>query len=54
MTFWKRIWPWFLLTVFIGVFAFSINAFNTSKLTVGKITRIFANLIISEKKRKFY
>ena len=53
MIFWKRVWPWFLLTVFVGVFAFSINAFNTSKLTAGKITKIFTNLIIPERKENF-
>ncbi|MBU1033917.1 hypothetical protein KKI22_03125 [Patescibacteria group bacterium] len=49
MIFLKRVWPLFLLIVFLGVFAFSLNHFNERNLFVGKITKIFSNLIVSKK-----
>lgn len=53
MIFLKRIWPLFLLIVFLGVFAFSFNAFNENKMTVSKVTKVFSNLIVPEKKEVF-
>jgi len=50
MLFLKRIWSLFLLIVFLGVFAFSLNAFNERQLVARKITKVFSNLIVPEKK----
>ncbi len=49
MRFIKRIWPLFLLIVFLGVFAFSFNVFNENKMAVSKVTKVFSNLIVSKK-----
>lgn len=49
MIFMKRIWPIVLLTVFLGVFAFSFNAFNKNKMTASKVTKVFSDLIVSKK-----
>jgi uncharacterized protein YkwD len=53
MIFLKRVWPLFLLIVFLGVFAFSLNHFNENNLFAGKITKVFSNLIVPEKKELF-
>lgn len=53
MIFLKRVWLLFLLMVFLGVFAFSLNVFNERQLIAGKITQIFSNSIVSEKKEVF-
>lgn len=53
MLFLKRIWPLFLLIVFLGVFAFVFNAFNEKQLTSGRIAKVFSNLIVPEKKEIF-
>ena len=53
MLFLKRIWPLFLLIVFLGVFAFALNAFNEKQLISGRIVRVFSNLIVPEKKETF-
>lgn len=53
MLFLKRIWPLFLLIVFLGVFAFVFNTFNEKQLLSGRITKVFSNLIVPEKKEIF-
>lgn len=53
MLFLKRIWPLFLLIVFLGVFAFSLNIFNERRLNTKGIAQIFTNLIIPEKSETF-
>lgn len=53
MIFLKRVWPLFLLIVFLGVFAFSLNVFNERQLVAVKINKIFSQLIIPEKKESF-
>lgn len=53
MIFLKRIWLLFLLTVFLGVFAFSFNAFNENQLISGRITKVFSDLIVPGKREVF-
>jgi len=53
MLFLKRIWPLFLLIVFLGVFAFSLNIFNERRLNTKNIANIFTNLIVPEKSEIF-
>lgn len=45
----KRIWPLFLLTVFLAVIAFFFNAVNEKKLITQKVTKVFANLIVRQR-----
>lgn len=45
----KRMWPLFLLMVFLTVFAFFFNSINEKKLIPQKVTKVFANLIVGQK-----
>ncbi len=45
----KKIWPLFLLIIFLGAIAFSFNTFNEKKLFSPKVAKIFSNLVVSKK-----
>lgn len=52
MLFLKRIWPLFLLTVFLATFAFFFNSINEKNLMAVKITKIFTDLTFGPKQEK--
>ena len=48
----KRIWPLFLLIVFLSVFAFFFNSVNEKKLIAQRVTKVFSNLVTGQKQNK--